>query len=79
MNHSLQYSALSRLLGLNNRVHDLERQLMQESIALAPEVNCEGGVAAEPSRFAAMQEEIDQGVRAGLVTCWLGMPDEPGL
>ena len=79
MNHSLQYSALSRLLGLNNRVHDLERQLLREPIALAPEENLEGADAAAPNQFAAMQEEIDQGVRAGLVTCWLGMPDEPDI
>ena len=73
MNDSLQYHALSRLLALNNQVHDLEVQLQRESV---PSINQDGHLGrdtAPMSRIAAMQEEIDQGVRATLVTCWLGM------
>ena len=32
MNGSLQYSALTRLLTLNNQLHDLENQMLAESV-----------------------------------------------
>ena len=54
MNGSLQYSALSRLLTLNNRVHDLQRQILAEP------------VTGPANRIAEMQEEIDQWSRARL-------------
>ena len=76
MSSSLQYSALTRLLALNNQVHDLENQM--QDVALH-----RGGVrpdslvtASATSRIAEMQEEIDRGVRASLTTCWLGLPEE---
>ena len=75
MNSSLQYSALTRLLALNNEVHDLENQLRRESL---PRWRSGGSTilaVGEPSRIAEMQEEIDRGVRASLTTCWLGMSD----
>ena len=59
MNGSLQYSALSRLLTLNNRVHDLQRQILAEP------------VTGPANRIAEMQEEIDQWSRLGLAVCWL--------
>ena len=73
MNDSLQYHALSRLLALNNQVHDLEVQLQRESVPSMYQDGHLGRDAAPMNRIAAMQEEIDQGVRATLVTCWLGM------
>jgi hypothetical protein len=79
MSSSLQYSALTRLLTLNNQVHDLENQLRGVAVI-------QGGVrldhltqAPVSNRIADAQEEIDQGVRASLATCWLGLPEEPRL
>jgi hypothetical protein len=73
MNSSLQCSSLTRLLTLNNQVHDLENQLLRETL---PQ-RWSGGstILGEgvSSRIAEMQEEIDRGVRASLTTCWLGM------
>ncbi|MEK7807053.1 MAG: hypothetical protein AAB528_04885 [Chloroflexota bacterium] len=73
MNSSLQCSSLTRLLTLNNQVHDLENQLLRETLPprwRGVSTSLEEG---ESSRIAAMQEEIDRGVRASLTTCWLGM------
>ena len=72
MDHTSQQLPLARLLDLNNRVHDIESRMRLETVPLgAP-----GG--ASPStpqgQIAEMQEEMDRGVRASLVTCWLGMP-----
>lgn len=75
MNSSPQVTALTRLLTLNSRVHDLENQLrslavpLGESAATHPE-------ADPPGAIAALQEEIDRAARASLVTCWLGLPGE---
>ena len=73
MNDSLPVPALTRLLSLNNRVHDLENQLRQ--VSLPVEVVGGQARAGNPgtSSIAQMQEEIDRGVRASLITCWLGM------
>ena len=72
MNGSLQYSALTRLLTLNNQVHDLENQLMAETVPDVP-------VGAElfdrmfsGNRIAEIQDEIDRIARTSLATCWLG-------
>jgi hypothetical protein len=73
MNSSLQCSSLTRLLTLNNQVHDLESQLRRETL---PQGWREGSTALAvggPNRIAEMQEEIDRWVRASLTTCWLGM------
>ncbi len=64
MNGSLQYSALTRLLTLNTRVHDLQKEILLERV---------GGPA---NRIASMQEEIERWSRASLATCWLS--DEAG-
>lgn len=76
MNSSTQYSALTKLLTLNNQVHDLERQLRQVDLKVV-------GVGTEahldvvaPNQIAELQEEMDREARASLVTCWLGMPIE---
>ena len=75
MNGSLQYSALNRLLTLNNQVHDLENQILVETVPTVP-----AGVALSEQSFsgiriAEIQEEIDQAARASLATCWLGNSD----
>ncbi len=72
MNNGLPFPALTRLLSLNNRVHDLENQLLR--VTLPVEVvggQVWAGTLAANS-IAQMQEQIDEGVRASLVTCWLG-------
>ena len=78
MSSSLQYSTLTRLLTLNNEVHDLENQMRVVSLH-------QGGVVVRAdsqsaafgtSRIAEVQEEIDRGVRASLTTCWLGLPED---
>jgi len=77
MNTGLPFPALTRLLSLNNRVHDLENQLRRATLP----VEVFGGQARAgtlaANSIAEMQEEIDQGVRASLITCWLGMGADP--
>ena len=72
MNGSLQYSALARLLTLNNQVHDLENQML----AVALPTHTAGAVISNQmlsgSSIAEIQDEIDQATRASLATCWLG-------
>ena len=75
-NDSLQYSTLARLLAINNQVHDLENQLRRESVPTTALLNQSSIEAAPLNRIAEMQAEIDQGVRASLVTCWLGAVDD---
>ncbi len=76
MSSSVQYSAFTRLLTLNNRVHDLEELLYQMPVFLG-----EGAAEITPSvetslsPLSEMQDEIDREVRASLVTCWLAMPE----
>ncbi len=76
MNDSLQYSTLARLLAINNHVHDLENQLRREWVPTTALLNQSSIEAAPLNRIAEMQAEIDQGVRASLVTCWLGVVDD---
>jgi hypothetical protein len=75
MDHTSQYSGLSRLLDLNNQVHDLEKQILREPVPLAEAVRDAGENSPSPSHIASMQEEIDRGGRASLVTCWFGLPN----
>ncbi len=76
MNDSLQYSTLARLLAINNQVHDLENELRRESVPTTALLNQSRVEASTLSRIAEMQTEIDQGVRASLVACWLGTVDD---
>ena len=76
MSSSLQYSTLTRLLALNNQVHDLENQLLGVAVPrgrLDPVVTV---TVPSSNQIAEIQEEIDRGVRASLTTCWLGMPGD---
>ena len=72
MNGSLQYSALTRLLTLNNKVHDLKNQMMAETVPTVPAGSELSDLMASGSRIAEIQEEIDRFARASLATCWLG-------
>lgn len=75
LNHSMQSSVLTRLLTLNSEIHDLETQLRQEPL---PRLRLEHHIRFETDKMNAIaeaQDAIDQGVRASLMTCWLGMPE----
>ena len=76
MSSSAQYVTLTRLLVLNNQVHDLENQLLGVVVPRGGEKPVVAVAAPMSSQIAELQEEIDQGVRASLATCWLGMPEE---
>ena len=75
MNGSLQYSALTRLLTLNNQVHDLENQMLVETVPIGARGAMISSQMASGSRIADIQEEIDRTTRASLATCWLGNSD----
>lgn len=76
MNGSLQYSALTRLLTLNNRVHDLENLMLAETVPTGPYVNVGALEVSDQmvsgSRIAEIQDEMDRFARASLAACWLG-------
>ena len=76
MSDKLEYSVLTRLLTLNNQVHDLENQLMTESVPSLPIPHELVMTSSDGNRIAEMQERIAQGVRASLTTCWLGSSGE---
>ncbi|PKB73215.1 MAG: hypothetical protein BZY75_02970 [SAR202 cluster bacterium Io17-Chloro-G7] len=76
MSDKLGFTALTRLLTLNNQVHDLENQLMTESVPTLPEAYALAMATSGANRIAQMQDEIAQGVRASLSTCWLGASDD---
>ena len=76
MNGNLQYSALTRLLTLNNQVHDLENQMLTESVPTGVIGMTISDQMVSASRIAEIQDEIDQATRASLATCWLGNLDE---
>lgn len=78
MSYKMEYSVLTRLLTLNNQVHDLENQLMTESLPSLPEQPEPVMTSASANRIAEMQDRIAQGVRASLATCWLGDSDKLG-
>ena len=76
MNGSLQYSALTRLLTLNNQVHDLESRMLTESVPLSVMGLAVSDQVVSGSRIAEIQDEIDQATRASLATCWLSNSDD---
>ena len=76
MSDKLEYKVLTRLLTLNNQVHDLENQLMTESLPSSLEYPESVMTSTGANRIAEMQDRIAQGVRASLTTCWLGASDD---
>jgi hypothetical protein len=77
MNSSLPYSALTRLLTLNNQVHDLQNRLLGTTVPRLPREALPRPEIVPSSPIAKMQDEIDQGVRASLATCWLEADEDP--
>lgn len=76
MNISLPYSALTRLLTLNNQVHDLQNRLLGTTVPRLPGEAIPQTEVAVCSPIAEMQDEIDQGVRASIATCHLGAGED---
>ena len=76
MNSGLSQSALCRLLVLSNRAYDLDIQLRNMHLPGGHLGQLEPAVFT-PGPIADLQDEIDQTVRAGLVTCWLADSTEP--
>ena len=83
MPSSAQYSALTRLLCHNTRVHELEDLLLRLPVPEEP-VTEEGVILDEDSLdleyeqhsnpISDLQEDIDKEVRAGLVASWFALP-----
>lgn len=78
MNSSAQYSALTRLLNHNAKVHQLEDLLAQlpTPVAVAAPGSDAGAWDLEVNPIADLQNDIDKEVRASLVACWFAMPRE---
>lgn len=76
MNSSISQAALSRLLALSNRAYDLDNQLTRMNL---PDTKAgqRDSVVCTPGPIADLQDDIDQTVRAGLVTLWLADSAEP--
>ena len=71
---SVQYSALTRLLKHNNRVHDLVDILNRMPVGLGQGEDRIGSESNDFNPFGELQEEIDREIRSSLVTCWLALP-----
>ncbi len=76
MDVNLEYSTLTRLLTLNNRVHDMENRLLALSVPMGPPPLEFTAPAPGSNCVAALQEGIAQGVRASLTACWLGASED---
>lgn len=78
MNSSAQYSALTRLLSHNTRVHQLDDLLRQLPTPVAVAAPAGGLPEYDPgdNPIADLQNDIDKEVRASLVACWFAMPRE---
>ncbi len=73
MSVNLEYAALTRLLTLNTQVHDLQHQLLRQSVPQGRFLLESKARTSAPNTNAELQEEIDRSVRASLTTCWLGI------
>ena len=75
-----QYSALTRLLSHNNKVHQLEDLLLQLPVPEDLVQPDEDSLVIDDEQFsdpiADLQDDIDREVRASLVACWFAMPME---
>ncbi|CAI8051898.1 hypothetical protein GBAR_LOCUS28397 [Geodia barretti] len=80
MANSAQYSALTRLLSHNTRVHELEDLLLRLPITEEMAFMDEDSLVIEDEEFsnpiADLQDDIDKEVRASLVACWFAMPTD---
>ena len=76
MNGSLQYSALARVLTLNNHIHDLENLILAVEVPLHMASDVQFSERSSSSSISDIQEEIDRTMRASLATCWLGNENE---
>ncbi len=80
MPSSAQYSALTRLLCHNTRVHELEDLLlrlpMPEEEVYLDEDSLDLEYEQHSNPIADLQEDIDREVRASLVASWFALPME---
>ena len=80
MPSNAQYSALTRLLSHNTRVHELEDLLLRLPVPEEPVYFDEDSLDIDDEQFsnpiADLQDDIDKEVRASLVACWFAMPME---
>ncbi len=76
MSSSVQYSAFTRLLTHNNKVHDLEDMLRKMWVPSNWETVDEDIVEPTwiPNPFAELQDDMDRESRACLVSCWAALP-----
>ncbi len=75
MSSSVQYSAFTRLLTHNNRVHDMEEMLRKMWVPLDWETSdVDDGESWIPNPFAELQDDMDRESRACLVSCWAALP-----
>ncbi len=75
MSSSVQYSAFTRLLTHNNRVHDMEEMLRKMWVPSAWETSdADDFESWIPNPFAELQDDMDRESRACLVSCWAALP-----
>ena len=75
MSSTIQYSAFTRLLTHNNRVHDMEGMLRKMWVPSDWETaDADNGDSWIPNPFAELQDDLDREARACLVSCWAALP-----
>ena len=75
MSSTVQYSAFTRLLTHNNRVHDMEEMLRKMWVPSDWETgDADNGDSWIPNPFAELQDDLDRESRACLVSCWAALP-----
>lgn len=75
MSSSVQYSAFTRLLTHNNRVHDMEQMLRKMWVPSDwATADADSGDSWIPNPFAELQDDLDREARACLVSCWAALP-----
>ena len=78
MPSSAQYSALTRLLCHNTKVHELEDLLLRlpvpENDGCQDEDSLYLGYEHHSNPISDLQQDIDREVRAGLVASWFALP-----
>jgi hypothetical protein len=75
MSSSVQYSAFTRLLTHNNRVHDMEEMLRKMWVPSDwATSDVDNGDSWIPNPFAELQDDLDRESRACLVSCWAALP-----